>query len=83
MTKSALSQDKEYENILIIGGGDLRIASMILQKYRVQKLTVCEIDRCVVDVVKQFFPICEEVIEAEKLGKLKIVYLDGAEYLKE
>jgi len=45
MTKYVVLKDKEYENVVIIGGGDLLIASHILETYPgVKKLTMVELD---------------------------------------
>lgn len=40
------------KNILIIGGGDLLIANYVLKHYpNVQKVTLCEIDKSVIESV--------------------------------
>jgi spermidine synthase len=43
-------------HVIIVGGGDLVIATQILQKYpQVKKVTVCEIDERVVAVTQKYF----------------------------
>lgn len=57
MTKNVILKEKTYENALIIGGGDLRIAAYILQEFpNVKKLTNCELDKVVTDTCEKFFP---------------------------
>lgn len=48
--------NEKSENILIIGGGDLLIATYILKHYpNIKKITKCEIDNRVIETVKEFF----------------------------
>ena len=45
MSRKVVTADKEYEHILIIGGGDLIIARYLLEKFpNVKKITLCDID---------------------------------------
>lgn len=46
--------NKVYEHILIIGGGDMLIANYLLEQFGdiVNKITICEIDERVIEVVK-------------------------------
>lgn len=56
MIKDVVKNDKDYEHVVIIGGGDLIIAAKLLEKYpNVKKVTVCEIDNRVIEVTKRFF----------------------------
>lgn len=48
ITSSILDKQTEYENILIIGGGDLKIAHKLYKDYPlIKKITLCEIDPAV------------------------------------
>ena len=49
MTQYVLPKDRDLEQVIIIGGGDLLIATHILKNYpNVKKVTVCEIDERVI-----------------------------------
>lgn len=62
MTRHVLVKDKDYQHVVIIGGGDLVIATHILKEYpQVHKVTVCEIDSRVVEVTKRFFSFADIV----------------------
>ena len=62
-----IQKDKEYENILIIGGGDLRIAQYVLKTFKnVKHLVNCEIDERVTILSEKYFgfdPIIKEAQE--------------------
>ncbi|EAR92871.1 spermidine synthase (macronuclear) [Tetrahymena thermophila SB210] len=79
------NQNKIYDHILIIGGGDMLIANYLLEKFSdvVQKITICEIDQRVIEVVKTYFFDSNLVNESIEKGKLNIVYQDGSLYAKE
>jgi len=63
MTKNVIQSDVTYENALIIGGGDLRIAMHVLKKFpNVKKLVNCELDQLVTDTCARFFPF-DSIIE--------------------
>ena len=47
---------RNIRKILIIGGGDFAIASMLARKESVAEITVVEIDDAVVNVSKKYFP---------------------------
>jgi len=84
MSRLVLEQDKIYEHVVIIGGGDLPIAAHVLEKYpNVKKLTVCEIDGRVVEVTKKYFSIgeiCQREIDS---GRLEVVIEGGAPYMEQ
>ena len=44
------------EHVLIIGGGDGGVIREVVKHPSVQSITICEIDRLVIDVGKRFFP---------------------------
>lgn len=78
-----LNKEKDYENVIIIGGGDLIIAAHILEQYpRVKKLTVCEIDDRVIEVTKKFFSFAKIIDVEKENGRLEIVVEDGATYME-
>ena len=65
MIEGCLKKGKNYDHILIVGGGDLVIATKILKEYPgVRKVTVCEIDSRVVEVTKKYFSFAD-IVEAE------------------
>jgi len=83
MTRLAIDNDTDYEHVIIIGGGDLPIAAHILEKYpKVKKLTVCDIDGKVWEVVSKFFSIGDIVNKAVEEGRLEIVVEGGAPYME-
>jgi len=83
MTRLAIDKDTDYEHVIIIGGGDLPIAAHILEKYpKVKKLTVCDIDGKVWEVVSKFFSIGDIVNKAVEEGRLEIVVEGGAPYME-
>jgi spermidine synthase len=83
MTRLVLDQEKDYDHVVIIGGGDLPIAAHVLEKYtRVKKLTVCEIDERVVEVTKKFFSIGEICQKEIENGRLEVVIEGGATYME-
>lgn len=83
LCKLIVEQDKNYDHILIIGAGDLYVPSYLLNKFPgVKKITMCEIDEKVPEMVRKYFGI-EEIVDREiKSGRLELVFADGAEFLK-
>jgi spermidine synthase len=54
-----------YDHILIIGAGDLYVPAYLLEKFKnVKKITVCEIDEKVPEIVRRYFGV-EEIIDRE------------------
>jgi spermidine synthase len=75
-----------YENLLIIGAGDMLSPNYLLtnKDYNIGKVTVVEIDERVFQNTKKFFPNCMENIENfVNQGRLEIIFADGAKLLKE
>ena len=72
---------KNIRKILIIGGGDFAIASMLARKESVAEITVVEIDDAVVNVSKKYFPENFKLTEKQS-KKIKLVVDDGMVYLK-
>lgn len=81
MAKYALNKDKVYENVIIIGGGDLLIAHQILTSYeKVKKVTVVELDEKVIEVTKKFFEFGEKLVQNFS-DKLEVVVDHGAWFM--
>ncbi|KAK6116513.1 hypothetical protein DH2020_049751 [Rehmannia glutinosa] len=49
-------QSSSYGKVLVIGGGDGGVLREVSRHSSVEKIDICEIDKMVVDVSKQFFP---------------------------
>lgn len=83
MSSEIVKDDTDYAHILIIGGGDLLIASYLLEKYpKVKKITVCEVDQRVVETVSTFFKPSSSLTTSLASGRLEIIYEDGAEFVR-
>ena len=66
MIANVLKPGKAYDHVVIVGGGDLVIATQLLKNFpEVKKVTVCEIDERVVAVTQKFFSFAE-IVEKEK-----------------
>lgn len=49
---------------------------------KINKITVCEIDEKVPEIVRKYFGV-EDLIDKEiKNGRLELIFADGAEFLK-
>jgi spermidine synthase len=84
ITRFNIKRDKEYQHIIIIGGGDLVIAAHLLENYPlINKVTVCEIDERVIEVTKKFFSFADVIEQELKTGRLEVVIKGGAEYMDE
>jgi len=84
MIETCLKKSKNYGHVLIVGGGDLVIATKILKEHPfVQKVTVCEIDQRVVEVTKKYFSFADIVEQEITSGRLEVVIESGATYLKQ
>jgi len=84
MSKEIVKGGNTYNHILIIGGGDMLIANYLLENFQteVKKITVCEIDERVVENVRKYFKMSENINAAIDSGRLNLVFKDGAEYAK-
>lgn len=67
-------------NMLVIGGGDAGVARESLKHDNVEKVTIIELDRMVVDVTKKYFKNLEKTYENPRLD-LKIY--DGLKFVDE
>jgi len=76
-------KSKDYDHVVIIGGGDLFIAAHVLEKYPgVKKLTLCEIDERVVEVTRKYFSIGDIIAREVESGRLEINIEGGAPYME-
>lgn len=82
MMANVIKPGKPLNHVIIVGGGDLVIATQILKDHpEVKKVTVCEIDERVVAVTQKYFSFAE-IIEREKAnGRLEVVIESGATYM--
>uniref|UniRef100_A0A158P9S5 PABS domain-containing protein n=1 Tax=Angiostrongylus cantonensis TaxID=6313 RepID=A0A158P9S5_ANGCA len=67
------------KRVLIIGGGDGGILREVLKHPEVEQVTMCEIDRVVIDVSKKFLPGMSCCFSSPKLN---LYCGDGFEFLK-
>ncbi len=72
---------KRSKNILIIGGGDYGIASMLIRRDINAKITIVEIDKEVVQISKKYFPKNFK-LNKKQLKNIKTVIQDGMIFLK-
>jgi spermidine synthase len=75
------STPQKSKNILIIGGGDYGIASMLSRRDSNAKITIVEIDEKVVQVSKKYFPK-HFTLNIEQLKNIKLIIQDGMIFLK-
>ncbi|KAF2958184.1 spermidine synthase [Thermotoga sp. Ku-13t] len=66
------------KDVLIIGGGDGGTLREVLRHPEVERVVLCEVDRRVVEVSKQYL----KTGEAFNSGKVELVFENGAEYIK-
>ncbi len=79
-----ICKEKDYEQVIIIGGGDLVIAAHLLEEYpRIKKVTVCEIDNRVIEVTKKYFSFADVIHRELLTGRLEVIVKGGAEYMDE
>ena len=69
------------KNILIIGGGDYGIASMLVRRNSATGVTIVEIDEKVVQVSKKYFPKHFKLTRSQ-LKNIKLIIGDGMFFLK-
>ena len=73
---------KKLDNILIIGGGDFEIAKQLMESKIVGNLTIVELDREVVEVCQEYFPLNYKFKQSEN-NKINLVFDDGYKWLKD
>ena len=72
---------KKSKNILIVGGGDYGIASMLVRRDSKIKITIVEIDDKVVQVSKKYFPNHFKFTN-KQLNNIKLIIEDGIVFIK-
>ena len=72
---------KKSKNILIVGGGDYGIASMLVRRDSNIKITIVEIDYKVVQVSKKYFPNHFKFTK-KQLNNIKLIIEDGIVFIK-
>ena len=72
---------KKSRNILIVGGGDYAIASMLVRRNSNAKVTIVEIDEKVVQISKEYFPNHFKLTKSG-LKNIKLIIADGMTFLK-
>lgn len=73
-----LCYHRNPKNVLVIGGGDGGTVREVLKHKDVEKVTLCEIDKMVVDVSKRFFP---EVASELDNPRAEVMIGDGIDYI--
>jgi len=76
----ALFTHPNPERVLIIGGGDGGTMREVLKHKEVKEAHLCEIDKTVVDVCKEFFP---ELSKSFNDKRAKLFFQDGAKFVEE
>jgi spermidine synthase len=84
LSRLIVQKGERYENLLIIGSGDMVIPNYLLKNktFDIGKITVVEIDEKVFLNTKKYFKGLESIEEFVSAGKLEIIFADGAKYLK-
>ncbi|MEW6114245.1 MAG: polyamine aminopropyltransferase [Thermodesulfobacteriota bacterium] len=66
-------------DVLVIGGGDGGAVSQIVKYPQVRSVTLCEIDRMVVDACREFVP---QIAVGLEDPRVQVLYQDGAAFVK-
>jgi len=84
LTRLIVLKGQRYENLLIIGAGDMVVPGYLLNnpEFNIGKITVVEIDEKVFTTSKNFFKGLGDVQKHISSGMLEIVFADGAKFLK-
>jgi spermidine synthase len=75
----AMSVLSAPRDVLVIGGGDGGAVSQIVKYPQVQSVTLCEIDRMVVDACREFLP---QIAVGLEDPRVRVLYEDGAAFAK-
>lgn len=82
MVQHVIKKDQHHNKVLIVGGGDLIIATYILKNYPlVKKVVLAELDDRVIEVTKRFFSLTDIIEKEIESGRLEINIGSGADYL--
>ncbi|WP_127717465.1 polyamine aminopropyltransferase [Halobacteriovorax sp. HLS] len=68
------------KNVLVIGGGDGGTAREVIRHQGVQKCTMVEIDKMVVDACREFIPLTAKDLDHPKMN---LIIGDGVKFVKE
>ena len=79
ITHPAMLLHNKPQNILVIGGGDGGTVRELLKHDSVEKITMVEIDRVVVDACRQFLPQISQQLDNPKLD---LIIGDGIEFVQ-
>lgn len=66
------------QKVLVIGGGDGGVIREIVKHKNVSSITLCEIDKSVIDISKKYFP---NMVSGLEDSRVEIVIKDGFEFL--
>ena len=80
MAHPALVLHPMPKDVLIIGGGDGGTAREVLRHQRVERLTLCEIDKMVIEACQRYLPALSMDILEDQRGTILIE--DAIEYVK-
>ncbi len=75
----AMVMADRVEKVLVVGGGDGGSTREVLKYSDVEKITVVEIDREVIEVCRKFFPSLSDSFSSEKV---QIINRDITDYIK-
>lgn len=78
-----LAKNTEYDNVLLIGAGDMIFPEYMLRTFKIKKITLVEIDDRVIENTKKYFKFYETIEKHIQDGKLEVIVDDGAKYLRE
>jgi len=84
LSRLIVQKGERYENLLIIGAGDMVIPNYLLKNgdFNIGKVTVVEIDEKVYENTLKYFKGLEETNKFISTGRLEVIFADGAKYLK-
>eukprot|EP01080_Neovahlkampfia_damariscottae_P009025 gene9025-1123_t len=76
----ALCAHKNPKNVVCIGGGDGGVIREVCKHDTVEKVTLCEIDKMVVDSSKKYLPHLSSAFDDERVN---FYFDDGCEFIKQ
>ena len=83
LCKLVVTKESNYNNLLIIGAGDMIIPNYLLtNNFKIGKIDLVEIDERVYANTKKYFKGNEQIDKFVADGKLNLVFDDGAKFLK-